>query len=437
MKKPILLILMTTQFACNFGYAMASPDLNKFKEQVVRLKIKTEATLKTKTYVLPKELSGQLSGELSGKIEGTFSEKSRISSIIGLGMIGALTGGAAAILPTLPFLASATGLGSYLLLGGAVGAGAGALIPEEVASGKLSGSVQGSIQGSNWENIYDGRLRSALVIDPNQMSTIALAEQDKNYPTSECLHSYNELLSRIVQSKRFLTTNEAKNLLIDVAQISSLLNEIELISVNLAGEEQKNVAEFIQTSKKWLEKKIIFLSVGSDALSFTRKNWLKADFSLELFDNKNNQSIVDENQTLSVVFEQSSDSKLNAKRALVALDKEISKASKSGGTYVSFKLINKEINKTQYYLIRKSLLNSVPLILSEGFITYDTGVFSDELTPIAVKYLPMRKTEMRSKHLDICQNKSGLENILMDSSVEQSVFLNETTDLTSSETFGK
>lgn len=258
--KTLNLILIASLVCSQTSWAAKGNDFIETKQKkIILIKQSVEATLKQKAMLVPSELSGTLTGQITGTVNGDFGQKSRISSALGYGLIGALAGAALGPLGTIPYLINTSSLIlSGAALGGAAGAGAGILLPEKVAEGHLQGNIDGKFEGKSWDNIYDARLWMALVIDPEQF------KDTKN--RSECLDKYTKMLNEIEKTGKFFTQLEADQLLKNVSQMSANVNELELDSINLESGEQIALDNFIATQKAWMNKKINFIQIGAQGL---------------------------------------------------------------------------------------------------------------------------------------------------------------------------
>ena len=232
-----------------YSAQLSTTQLKAANENLIELKEKTEALLRKKGFIVSKDLSGELKGDISGSMNGSYSETSRLSSALGLSVLGLFAG----------FFT-----GGLAVPGLVAGGLAGAVLPEEIASGQIRGELKGKIEGQQWDNVRDGSIWGIIVIEPSQLERIKKFNEKQRASNSECAAGYAKIISDIIQSKKYFTRAEVDEMLQNVSQIRSLVTSIE---ASLGSYKEKN--ELLSYINPFFSKKILFSSVG---INFAQKD---------------------------------------------------------------------------------------------------------------------------------------------------------------------
>lgn len=234
----LISLVSTTAYSAQ----LTAAQLAQAKKNLTERMLETEDLLRVKGFIITKEQTGMIHGQIKGALNGNYSETSRFSSALGLSILGLFAG----------FVTG--GLALPGLVGGAL---IGGVLPEEVGAGSLTGELNGSLTGKNWENVKDGSVWGAVIIEPSQIDRIEKFNDTYDSKNSQCAADYLSMIEKIKKTKKYFTRTEAKKILDDIAKMRDLATDIEK---SLPSIKDKN--EFKSYISSFFEKKILFSSVG-------------------------------------------------------------------------------------------------------------------------------------------------------------------------------
>jgi hypothetical protein len=266
------------------NYDVTNDAANSFDLQIraTELMQTVDEVLLKNAHTLQMDPTGSFTGSIKGHITGEFSAQSRVSSVLGKGILGLLAG------PTLVALAPALGtplaLGETLMasaLGGGAGVVAGAAKPDKVATGNLSGEIEGEFKGKTWQNHYSSRYFAVIVVDPSQIQALQTLKT-KGFVNSGCADQYEQLLQSVVRSKRYLTVEKARELLMMISQIRELAKKVYKDIPKQNALDKEDSRRFVAETKEWLAKKLTLMTIGLNGLEIQPQVLYRVDFKADL-----------------------------------------------------------------------------------------------------------------------------------------------------------
>lgn len=433
MKNSIILCTAFFVFSSNLAFARS---ISQQQSDLIQTRLIAEKILRDRTHIMLKDQTGYVKGSISGSLDGNFSANSRLSSALGGGVLGFLAGaGLAMIAP----LAGPMALSSIMSggVGAAVGGGAGALMPEQVANGKITGSISGTMEGKNWTNLYGSQFFSIVVIDPSQQLKITELKQ-QNYAASPCVAQYDLILSELMKTRRYLTPAEATDLLNKVSQIRVLNDDLEVASSKITGSQGDSIRKLVFDTRQWLNKKMTIISVGSQGLKLIplNENRIDSDIIVEkravscgafalcssdtLSSSKLASIYMDKTSEAKQIFSAISSQILTTYRLL---DEKPQAATRLKKYFVEYRTSADHLTDTQYCDVQ----------IQKGYIKCERGGSPKSLY-ITIK--PERKQVLGLRGKDqLCRSKEDLVKFLEESSVSEDLLFDTITPNTTDQFF--